>query len=272
MSKATKTKTAPKKKSKQMKIKFKKPTWKGIKESKITRYSLLALAILVCFVIMDFGVQYLNNDYSVVVINGIRISRKEYYYRLDQAYGSSITTQLIQEELVKQEATNEGVTATDEDIQVEIDNIAQQLGGVEQLTLSLDAYNLTMEDLTEQIRIDILSKKILEPSIEYTEQDVMAFFEQYSDVIFAEEASNLEEGELLDYDTYREQTLDVFLQQEVETAKTTWLADLESNAKIQNNIVDKPTYQFLGATRNILTNIIDEANTNTGEEDITEIE
>ena len=159
--KVTKTETTPKKESKKIQIKFKKPTWKDIKESKITKYSLLVLAILVCFVAVDFGVQYLNNDFSVVVINGKRISKNEYYYRLDQAYGTAIASQLIQEELIRQEALKTNITVSDEEVQQEIDGIAQQLGGTEQLDLSLDAYNLTMEDLIEQIKIDILARKIL---------------------------------------------------------------------------------------------------------------
>ncbi|MCD4811835.1 SurA N-terminal domain-containing protein [bacterium] len=260
--KVTKAKSSPKKSLKSFKIKFEKPTWAGIKESKITRYSLLVLAILVCFVIVDFGVQYLNNDYSAVVVNGVRISRKEYYYRLDQAYGSSISAQLIQEELVRQEALTENVVVSEEEVQEEIDKIAEQLGGSDQLDISLEAYNLTIEDLKEQIKIDLLANKILEPGIEYSEEDVKAFFEQYSNVIFAEEASALEEGELLDYDTFREKTLEIYLQQEVESAKSTWLMELEGSAKIQNNAVDRPEYEILGATRNIVTNIIDEANTN----------
>ncbi|MCD4756596.1 SurA N-terminal domain-containing protein [bacterium] len=268
--KVTKAKTSPKKKLPSIKIKFKKPTWAGIKENKITRYSLLVLAILACFVIVDFGVQYLNNDYSVVVINGIRISQKQYYYRLDQAYGSSISAQLIQEELVRQAALEENIAVSDEEVQEEIDGIAEQLGGTDQLDLSLEAYNLTMEDLTEQIKIDLLANKILEPTIEYTEEDVMAFFEQYSNVIFAEEASSLEEGELLDYETFREKTLEIYLQQEIESAKTTWLSELEITAKIQNNVTDRPEYKILGATRNIVSNIMDEANSNSEVEEVTE--
>lgn len=263
----SKSKNAPKKATKKLNIKFKKPNWESIKESKVTRYSLIVLAVLVCFVIVDLGVQYLNNDYSVVVVNGTRVSQREYYYRLDQAYGSAIATQLIQEELIRQEAQSQGVVATEEEIQEEVDNIAEQLGGADQLDSSLEVYNLTMDDLKDQIEIDILSNKIIEPTIEYSEEDVQEFFEQYSEVIFAEDAANLEDGELLDYDTYRDETLEVYLSNEVENAKSSWLAEIEAEAKIQNNVTDQPKYMFLGATRNIISNIFDEANTNEGSEE-----
>ena len=273
------SKKSPKKKGKKVQvrikkpsIKFKKPSWEGIKNSKVTKISLYVLAVLVFFVLVDFGVQYLNNDYSAAVVNGDRITNKDYYYRLDQSYGSSVISQLIQEELILQEAKKEGVVATDEEIDADLADITDQIGGEEQLQLSLDAYNITTEDLKRQIELDILTRKMLEPTLEYTEDDVKAFFEDYSDVLFPDDAGQLEEGELLDYETYREQTLEAYIQQEVSNAMSAWLATLEAEASVQDNVIDKPNYKFLGATRNILTNIVDEANTNEADSatDITE--
>jgi hypothetical protein len=247
-------------------IKFKKPTWESIRTSKVTKYSLYVLGVLIFFVLVDFGVQYLNNDYSAAVVNGDRITRREYYYRLDQSYGSAIISQLIEEELIMQEAKKEGVVASDEEVASQVADITEQVGGEEQLNLSLTAYNLTMEDLETQIRLDILTNKMIEPTLDYTEEDVMAFFEDYSEMIFPEEAAALEEGELLDYESHRDETLNVFLQQEVESAKTTWLANLETNAKIQDNVTEDNKYRFLGATRNIITNIWDDINSNKPED------
>lgn len=246
-------------------IKFKKPNWEEIKKSKITKYSLIVLLVLLFFVAVDFGVQYLNNDYSAAVVNGDRVTNREYYYRLDQAYGNAIVSQLIEEELIRQEAAEQGVVATQEEIDEEIADITEQVGGEEQLNTSLEAYNLTMEDLERQIEIDILTRKMVEPTIEYTEEDVMAFFEEYSEMIFPEEAAKLEEGELLDYESYKKETLEVYLQQEIETARGPWLAELEAEARIQNNVVEDPTYRLLGATRNIISNIWNQINSNEAE-------
>jgi foldase protein PrsA len=281
MPKSTKKKSSSSKKKgkkfqvkfKKPNIKFKKPNWEEIKKSKITKYSLRVLLVLLFFVAVDFGVQYLNNDYSAAVVNGDRITNREYYYRLDQVYGSAIVSQLIEEELVRQEAEEQGVVTTQEEIDQEIDDITKQVGGEEQLNTSLEAYNLTIEDLERQIEIDILTRKMIEPTVEYTEEDVMAFFEEYSEMIFPEEAAELEEGELLDYESYKDETLEVYLQQEVETAKGPWLAELEAEARIQNNVVEDPAYKLLGATRNIISNIWEQINVNEPEvEENTETE
>jgi hypothetical protein len=249
-------------KIKKPQIKFKKPTWESIKESKVTKYSLMVLIIFVFFIAIDYGVQYLNNDFSVAVVNGERITEREYYYRLDQAYGNAIVSQLIDEKLIRQEAEVQGVTVTEEEIQADLDEITEQVGGQEQLDLSLEVYNLTMDDLRRQIELDILSTKMLEPTLEYSEEDIMAFFEDYSDAIFPEEAGELEEGELLDYETYKDETKEVFIQQEISSAQEPWLQELKVEAKIQDNVTEDPSYKFLGATRNIITNLLQDAESN----------
>ncbi len=264
--KVSKKSKSSKKSKKKVQIKFKKPTWESIKSSNVTKYSLLVLLVILFFVVIDFGVQYLNNDYSVAVVNGERVTEREYYYRLDQAYGSAIASQLIEEQLIRQKAEEQDVSVTQEEIDAEIAKIAEQVGGQEQLDLSLETYNLTMDDLERQVEIDVLTKKMLAPEIEYTEEDVMAFFEQYSDMIFPEEAAALEEGELLDYESHKEETLEVYLQQEIQTAQGPWLTELQKEARIQNNVVENPEYKLLGATRNIISNIVSDMNTNEPEE------
>ena len=270
MAKAKETKTAKttsKKKvesKKGVQIKFKKPSMEALKEFKETRaFKVLSITFIIvfCFVLVDYGVQYLNNSYSVAVVNGSRITRGTLNRRMEQAYGSSVVSQLIEEELIKQEAAREGITVAQEEIDEELQFIADQLGGEDQLEASLTAYNITRDELIEQIRLNLLAKNILEPTIEYTEEDLMEFFDNYSNLLFPQEFAELEEGEKLNYDTYRERTLETFVSQEIEAAKAEWLAELREEARIQDNLVSKPSYRFLGATRNILNNILNQANT-----------
>jgi len=267
--KPTKKRKSPKKKSKKLQIKIKKPnikfkklSWESIKKSKVTKYSLYVLGILVFFIIADFGVQYLNNDYSVAVVNGQRVTERKYYDRLDQGYGSTVVAQLIEEELIMQEAEKQGITVTDEEIEADLADITEQIGGEEALDSALEYYSLSMDDLRLQIELDLMITKIIEPTLDYTEEDVQVYFEEYGETIFADDAAELEEGELLDYDTYRGETLEYFLEEEISNASSTWLAEAEEEAKIQDNVTDKPDYKFLGATRNILTNLLGEINSN----------
>lgn len=243
-----------------IKIKFSKPNLENYKG--LVKPALTVLVVLVSFILVDLLVQYLNNDYSVAVVNGVRITKSEYHEKLEKLYGESTAKQLIDQEIVKQEALKADVTATEEEVQERLDDIITSIGGQESYEAALVANNLTEEDLKVQIEEDIVTKKLLEPTIEYSDEDVKAFFDQYSAVIFPNETAALEEGEKLDYELYKAETTDIFLQQEVEKEKYTWIDGLYSEYKIQDNTVEKPKYGILTTTINIFKNLFSDMNSN----------
>ena len=255
------------------KIKFKasKPNLNKLLNNKTFKIFLMVFVAVLAFVLIDFLFQYLNNGYSVAVVDGVRIPKSVYHQRLEKQYGQSIAQQLIDEQLIKSEAKKAGVEATEQELQLRLEEIIASVGGEEAYDAALIANNITEEELLDQIELDILSRKVLEPRIEYTDDDVKAFFDQYSSAIFPTETAELEEGEKLDYELYKEDVKDIYIQQEVENEKYTWLESLYSEYKIQDNSVNKPKYGILSATINIMRNLIGEANSNDeGEEEVVE--
>ena len=255
------------------KIKFKasKPNLNKLLNNKTFKIFLMVFVAVLAFVLIDFLFQYLNNGYSVAVVDGVRIPKSVYHQRLEKQYGQSIAQQLIDEQLIKSEAKKAGVEATEQELQLRLEEIIASVGGEEAYDAALIANNITEEELLDQIELDILSRKVLEPRIEYTDDDVKAFFDQYSSAIFPTETAELEEGEKLDYELYKEDGKDIYIQQEVENEKYTWLESLYSEYKIQDNSVNKPKYGILSATINIMQNLIGEANSNDeGEEEVVE--
>jgi foldase protein PrsA len=218
----------------------------------------IVLLIVTSLALIDLGVQYLNNDYSVAVVNGNRISKNLWHDRLAAAYGPSVASQLIDEEIITMEAKKADVSVTEEAIDKEIDLIIESIGGEESFESALAANNLSLEELRDQIRMDLLATELLAPDLEYTEEDVKEFFDQYSDVIFPEETAELEEGELLAFEDYKERTEEVYVQQEVQNYKATWLAEKRAEYKIQDNSTGKPEYGFLTITTNIINNLLDQ--------------
>lgn len=216
--------------------------------------STVILAI-VAIALMDLAVQYLNNDYSVAVVDNTRISKRAWNDRLQKAYGSSVATQLIEDQIIKLEGKRAGVTVAREDIDAEIDRIIESIGGQEVFESALEANNITLKELREQIEIDLLFTKILGPTLEYAEEDLIDFFEQYSDIIFPEDSAALEEGEKLDFEKYREETEEIFIQQEVQMNRSSWLLQKQSEYNIQDNSTGRPRYGFLTITTNIVNRL-----------------
>lgn len=261
-------KAKPQKKSKASKapkysFKIKKPDLKNIYSSKTFKVLGIVFGAIVIFILVDLSVQYLNNGYSVAVVNGSRISMNKYHERLESSYGTTIAKQLIDEQLINLEAKKADVTVSDEEIDERLNSIIESVGGQEAYAQALLANNITEEQLIDQITLDELARKIIEPTLEYTEDDIKAFFEQYSSVIYPNESAALEEGEKLDYELYKDDVKDVFIQQEVENAKYAWLESLTTEYKIQDNSASKPKYGVLSATINIVKSLVNEANSNT---------
>lgn len=141
-------------------INFKKPNFKNMVSSKIFKTILYVLAGIVVFILVDLFVQYLNNGYSVAVINGNRISKAKYHKELEATYGPTVASQLIDDTLIKLEAKKAGVEATDEEINAQLNEIIKSVGGQEAYESALAANNITENQLKDDIKLDILAKDI----------------------------------------------------------------------------------------------------------------
>ena len=260
--KVSKAVKVPSVKIKKPNIKFQKPNIKKISSSKGFKTFLTVLGVIVAFILIDLFVQYLNNGYSAAVVEGKRILRNEYIKELETAYGATVIDQLIDEEIIKIEAAKAGVEATDEEVNKQLETLIESVGGKETYETVLQQNNIDEEELKDQIRLSILANKVLGPTVEYTEDDLKSFFNQYSAQLFPAETEALEEGEKLDYEQYKDQVKQRYIEQKVYENEGTWLEGLRSQYKIQNNVTNKPKYGVLSATINIVENLFNEVNNN----------
>ncbi|HVX92788.1 MAG TPA: SurA N-terminal domain-containing protein [Candidatus Dojkabacteria bacterium] len=230
------------------KVDFKKINFADLKNKKWFMPVVYVLIFVLAFCLVDFTVQYLNNGYSMAVVNGVRLSKSDYYSRLDKAYGAQASSALIDEELILQEGTKQKITVTQADIDSRVNDIKTSLGGQQQFDDALKTNNITLRDLQRQIKLQIITTKILQPTIKYTEQDVKDFFNQYKSVLYTANTK---------YEDKKEDVTNQFISQKVDDAKTTWLATLRAQSKIQNNITAQPSYGVFKTTINVLRNAWD---------------
>ena len=216
--------------------------------------------VLTSLVLVDLLVQYINNDISVAMVNGHRISKAQWHKRLEQTSGSMVASQMIDEKIIKLEAKKAEISVSKEEIQKEMDEIIESIGGDDAFKAALLSANITEQELRDQIKTDLLTKEILIPTFEYDDEDLISFFDSYSDVIFPEETAELEEGEKLDFEQYREKTEEVYIEQEVQMRRAGWMAEKKEEYNIQDNSVAKPKYGFLSITFNMVSNLIEKVN------------
>ena len=197
---------------------------------------------IVTLVLVDYAVQYLNYKASVAIVNGERLYRKDFYTKLEETYGSSIVSQMIDEALVYQEADKKEINITDKEIDAEINTLEEQYGGAEELQNELDLRNISIEKLRKQIETTLIVEKILSKDITITEDEIKAFYDQYKDVLFTE-------TEVPEYEDAKETVKETLRDQKISEGVQSWLQELRDESSIKNNVENPKDYEILLITR-----------------------
>ena len=130
----------------------------------------------------------------VAAVNDKELTREELADLTINLYGQVVLEQLIQQEVVRQKAEKQGVTATPEEIsaftkervELEIRDLARRLGlkETDDAETQLEKLGTSVEQLSESARkrlephvwYEIVSRKLLRREIEITEQDLREEF------------------------------------------------------------------------------------------------
>ncbi|MBN8202215.1 peptidylprolyl isomerase [Bacillus sp. NTK034] len=126
-------------------------------------------------------------DDAAATVNGEKISRDELHERLVGQYGQELLDSLITEKVIDQEAKKENVKVTQEEIDEEKAVYAESYGGEDALKQTLESSGLSMADFEEDIESYLATKKLLEPRIEISEEDMKTYFDENKESFAQEE-------------------------------------------------------------------------------------
>ncbi|WP_139990751.1 peptidylprolyl isomerase [Paenibacillus paridis] len=136
--------------------------------------ALLAVVLIIVLIKPPFGGA--DNE-SVATVNGTNISKERLYDELITAGGPATLENLITQELIMQEAKANNITVTDADINSEIDLIKKSFGSEEEFNSTLAQYNMTVESLKKDTKINLTIRKILEPKTDVTDEEVQQYYD-----------------------------------------------------------------------------------------------
>ena len=138
---------------------------------------ILAAALIVVLIKPPF--QKADGEAAVATVNGANITKDQLYAKLVEAGGENTLKSMITTTLVEQEAKKANVPAiTDADINTEIEDLKTQFGGEAALNAALSQSGMTLEDLKKQMPIQVQLRKILEPQVKITEDDMKKYYEE----------------------------------------------------------------------------------------------
>jgi foldase protein PrsA len=139
---------------------------------------IIAVLILAMGVFLSFA---LPKDKAVAKVDGAAISQDELYDVMVEQYGAATVEQLIADKIVDSEAKKEKVTITDEELNAEVDKLKESYGGEDVFNQMLESNNTTVDVLKEDLKNYLTIRKLLEPQIEITDEELQTYFEENKD-------------------------------------------------------------------------------------------
>lgn len=154
------------------------------------RGSKYLLVLTITLAIVVFGTACTNNgdvpkdnsgDLSkdiVATVNGETITKNDLYEFMVKQGGEQALEVLISSKIIDLEAEKANVEVTEEDLDKEIDKLIENNGGEEAFKQALAMYGYTMDDVRVDMEMNLKIKKIMEPQISITEEDMKSYFEE----------------------------------------------------------------------------------------------
>lgn len=147
---------------------------------KSTKAYIWAGSILIIAGIMAFAM-ISSMDKTIASIDGEKINEDELYDALVAGYGADTLDLLITNKLVELEAEKAGIKIKDEEIQKEIDVMVESYGDEKSLKEQLEASGSSMDALKKDILVYLQTKKLVEPRITVTDDEISTYFEDNKD-------------------------------------------------------------------------------------------
>ncbi|WP_308637820.1 peptidylprolyl isomerase [Paenibacillus silvisoli] len=114
---------------------------------------------------------------AVGSVNGVTITKNQLYDTMIAVGGQQTLNNLIQDELVLQEAKKKGIVISDKDAEAEIANIKKRFPSESEFQTALQQANMTLEDLKKQIPAQLRIRKLAEQRVKVTDEEVKQYFE-----------------------------------------------------------------------------------------------
>lgn len=119
-----------------------------------------------------------KKDTVVARVGDTKITKDELYNTLAKHNGESALDSLINYKIIDLELKKNNLEVTDEEIQEELKKVKEQTGGEETFNQMLAYYSYTEADFKNDIKYNTGIRKLLEPTIEITEDEMKKYFEE----------------------------------------------------------------------------------------------
>ena len=120
----------------------------------------------------------IDRSKPAAVVNGEPITFAELDTSLEQQYGSQAVERLITEKLIEQEARRRKVSATEREVDAELQRARGTLPPGQDFEQAVEQQFGSLQAFRDNLRLNILVQKLLAPRVRITEQQLQQFYNQ----------------------------------------------------------------------------------------------
>ena len=188
--------------------------------------SIVLLAALIYALIQPpFG----QSSETVASVNGVEISKDMLYDEMIKTGGAPLLDNMITEELLNQQAEEQGIKVTDTDVDDEITMYKKNFPTDEEWNATLVQRGTTEEKLRVELVKEIQLRKLLEPQTPVTEEEINTFYTENLEAMSTEE-------KVPTLDEMKEEIRYQLVYQKLSEVFPTWIEEIKAKAKIENTL------------------------------------
>lgn len=133
------------------------------------------------------------SNQPIAIVNGSRITKQEFYDRLEQAGGERVLADLIAREMLNSAFEKSGLTVTEQEIAAAVDEVKKQAPDEAQWQEYLKGQGMTEEEFRDFVTFNLKVKKMAEKDVKVDDKLLQAHFNKYRDQFSRPETVRLAE-------------------------------------------------------------------------------
>ena len=145
---------------------------------KNNKFMIVLILVVVVALAAIVGSSFSSRSETVASVDGNRITKDDLYEIMSAQYGGSIVDTLITNKVIELEAEKQGVEISSDAIEEELDAFIESYGGEDSFNSALEYSGITLDDFKYDIEIYLMTKELMSPDIEITEEDMETYFEE----------------------------------------------------------------------------------------------
>ncbi|GIM45457.1 foldase protein PrsA [Collibacillus ludicampi] len=118
---------------------------------------------------------------TVAKVGGTKITKEAFLNEMERASGQDVLRQMINDQLIKDGAQKYNITVSDKEVDDEIAKLKSQFPSDAQFEQSLAENHVTMDELKDRARINLLLNKLEVKDVKISDDEIKKYFEQNKD-------------------------------------------------------------------------------------------